>query len=756
MADNVIQFSIEAVDHYTKTFKKVTTVTKEVVKKVGELGVAVTGAATAFVYFMNRVNEAMDEQVKFAQRLGVSVQQLTALQHAARLSGVDVNAMNLALQRMTRRVGEAAQGTGEAKLAIAQLGLDAREFGKLPLGQQMTILADKFSHMTDRSQKLRLAFKLFDSEGVSMLQILQQGGPAMQSMIDDAERLGVTIDKKTAAQVAAFTSQWDRLKGAMTGVTRSFTNEVTPVMTGVFKEVTDQLANLRQGAAALGDQAVRTFLTMFVYARQIFKRLGEMWSNTFNGNLFADSLLTLWATVAKKILQGAAVLATGSAKILTAGFQVGMESLVSLGVWAFVQLQHLVPQAMHNVLIAMGGYFQLVWEGFVDLAKAAWHNVIAFFKHGQMVNLGDVLFKDIPERAKEVQQQINDAFLGIEDTAPDLGRWVTEQMAPATEAARKRLADTFHEALGAGKAFALDFGDSMGEVLGINTDTMQKQVDDLMKHLQTMGAGVQQQQKQVVEGAKGYWAELADVTQQYMGQMRTAAHDLAQGTLDVMMNMVDSVSQGVAQAIMTGASFAETFKQILNAVLQQTIALLIKVGLQRLVLSLINKTALAAEASGEMAQGLAQTYVNAFKSTAAIPIIGPELAPGVAAASVATAAAGAQTSGAVGSALGAQIAGVGHAGLTDVPREGTYLLNKGERVVAPRQNEDLTRFLRDGGAGYHVTMPGMQLHVNITGRDLESMSPSEVRDLVAKKLIPALDQLDRSGIRPRAIERTGR
>jgi hypothetical protein len=38
-----------------------------------------------------------------------------------------------------------------------------------------------------------------------------------------------------------------------------------------------------------------------------------------------------------------------------------------------------------------------------------------------------------------------------------------------------------------------------------------------------------------------------------------------------------------------------------------------------------------------------------------------------------------------------------HGGLTNVPQESTYLLDKGERVLSPRQNTDLTEALENGG-----------------------------------------------------------
>ena len=56
-----------------------------------------------------------------------------------------------------------------------------------------------------------------------------------------------------------------------------------------------------------------------------------------------------------------------------------------------------------------------------------------------------------------------------------------------------------------------------------------------------------------------------------------------------------------------------------------------------------------------------------------------------------------------------------HAGLTDVPADQTYLLSKGERVLAPQQNKDLTHALANGGLGNtsnKVAPPQVNVRVN--------------------------------------------
>ncbi len=64
----------------------------------------------------------------------------------------------------------------------------------------------------------------------------------------------------------------------------------------------------------------------------------------------------------------------------------------------------------------------------------------------------------------------------------------------------------------------------------------------------------------------------------------------------------------------------------------------------------------------------------------------------------------------------ATVAGIAHGGMDSVPSESTYLLQKGERVVQPKANKDLTAFLNNGGSGSGETTINAPLTVqgNVT------------------------------------------
>ncbi|EKT4477729.1 tail tape measure protein [Pseudomonas putida] len=84
---------------------------------------------------------------------------------------------------------------------------------------------------------------------------------------------------------------------------------------------------------------------------------------------------------------------------------------------------------------------------------------------------------------------------------------------------------------------------------------------------------------------------------------------------------------------------------------------------------------------------VAMAGLSAFTAMIGVPFVGPAIAPGAAIA--ATAAAGVLMTG-----VGAAISGQAHAGIDSIPREGTWLLDGGERVLSPAQNKDLTGYLQ--------------------------------------------------------------
>src|SRR4029453_4976658 len=163
------------------------------------LGGALIGAATVggLGALVDRSISAATAIGKTPDTIGVGVEALQELRFAAKASGVEQQTLDLALQRFTRRAAEAAQGTGGAKAPLPQMGIALRDQdGHLRSSEDLLAdVADAFAPIGDPAERVRLAFKLFDSEGVALVNLLRGGSGALEEMRERARDLGIVLDE---------------------------------------------------------------------------------------------------------------------------------------------------------------------------------------------------------------------------------------------------------------------------------------------------------------------------------------------------------------------------------------------------------------------------------------------------------------------------------------------------------------------------------------------------------------------------------
>lgn len=149
------------------------------------------------------VTDFADKLIDTSRKLGVSTDFLQAWNHAAQQNGVSVNASNMALQRFTRRIGEAARGQGVLAKTMEELGIQLRDNnGNMrDTTDVLADYADAVRNADSQQERLRLAFQAFDSEGAALVTLLQNGSDGMREMVAEAERLGVVTEQKALVAI---------------------------------------------------------------------------------------------------------------------------------------------------------------------------------------------------------------------------------------------------------------------------------------------------------------------------------------------------------------------------------------------------------------------------------------------------------------------------------------------------------------------------------------------------------------------------
>jgi hypothetical protein len=208
-------------------------------KAFSAAGVAISGALAsaggAIVEMVSHAAEAADHLVKLSQSAGVSVEALSSLGYAAKLSDIDLEALGGSLEKLSKHMFEAADKGGTSGAAFERLGISVKDSsGHLRnIEDVMADLAGKFSGMEDGAAKTALAMQLFGKSGAVMIPLLNQGSEGLAKMTEEARKLGITIDGETSKAAEEFHDNLVRLEGVLTGVGNAMLRNVAPALSQI-------------------------------------------------------------------------------------------------------------------------------------------------------------------------------------------------------------------------------------------------------------------------------------------------------------------------------------------------------------------------------------------------------------------------------------------------------------------------------------------------------------------------------------------
>lgn len=168
----------------------------------GALGVVFS--AGALVRGMRQTLSDFNRLADTADKVGVGIEALQELRFAAEETGVATNTLDMAMQRLTRRLGEAAQGKGELKDTLIQYGIAVTDAeGRTRRTEDVLFdLADAIKGADSDAERLRIAFKAFDSEGAALVNTMRNGREGLAAFADQARELGGVVEESLVREAA--------------------------------------------------------------------------------------------------------------------------------------------------------------------------------------------------------------------------------------------------------------------------------------------------------------------------------------------------------------------------------------------------------------------------------------------------------------------------------------------------------------------------------------------------------------------------
>ena len=212
MAKNKVKFDVTA---QNKTQGAFTQINRDLNKTSSGMKKIAAAFASAFaiqklVAFGNESLQMADAIGKTADSIGVGVEFLQRYQFVAQQAGLSTEEFNKSMQVFTKMTGEAATGTGEAKMALEALGVSLKKSdGQFKTTEELFIDFFKATDdIAEANKKAAYFADVFGRAGVKNTVMAKEGTTAMIALSKAAT--GV-FDEETIRNAERFNDEMNRL-----------------------------------------------------------------------------------------------------------------------------------------------------------------------------------------------------------------------------------------------------------------------------------------------------------------------------------------------------------------------------------------------------------------------------------------------------------------------------------------------------------------------------------------------------------------
>lgn len=225
----------------------------------------------ALVNFGRRSLDAAGGLGEMAEQLGITTDSLQTYQFAAAQSGVSTEEMQVAIQRFTRSIGDARDGSDTAVKAVRALG---GEFERMvasgaSIDALLLAFADRIAITGDRTVAAARGADLMGRGFQRFLPIFQSGAAGIQAFAAQLDNMGARLDEDAIRKAdgasdaiarmnfqvnALAQSLVSRLAPAIESAARGWNALINPTLDQEIVKANNRLIELRNELARLGEQ----------------------------------------------------------------------------------------------------------------------------------------------------------------------------------------------------------------------------------------------------------------------------------------------------------------------------------------------------------------------------------------------------------------------------------------------------------------------------------------------------------------------
>lgn len=714
-------------------------------ENANKMGKTVAAGATTAVLALSAMawetaNQAVELE-KFALRANTTTQDFQKMAVGAQAYGIEQEKLSDMMKDFNEKLGELTTiGAGGGVDFFEQIAVKTEgsataaeklilKMQKLSGPEALQLYVDKLEEAGVTQQQMSFYLESMASDMTDLIPLLINGGEGMQLYSDAAERAGLVMNEETIAQAKILKEQIYLLDLQLQGAKNQLMQAVIPAFVDIaqaffggseqgiqFSGVAEGIAKVLKGVAAVAIGAVTSIQLLGKALGGMAAIGGAIWNETdwyemnpiglvkaaYEARAEISALTTEMKADMHNTIIGAAERLDGMWSGTSSGTAAQMAALrsvekttggVNAGLGTLVEKQDKAEKSAKKATKANS-----------ELNKALRDQERALEQAKRLVyEYGDELLR-IEEDLKKDLEEIQGATLKAE--AKD--RY--SALAKAQAASRKQLyvAELENELYEHRKTEEEKLADELrinklrlDAQRGLNKNELELRKKALEDKYRLELSQIEEEKRARVNSASAAWGgTFADMTGQgedhALSQQRFSRIDESQELFDAQMALADTAEEREAiwEAHHNRMQFIEQeyFRSRANMQLQWGMSYV--QGAAGVMAQVFGENSKAYQAmfAVQKAMAIAQVMMNApatfsavMTSASAIPVVGPFIAPGLAAGAVALQMAQAAMIGSVSF----QPTGMAHDGIDRIPEEGSWWLDKGERVLKEQTSSKL-------------------------------------------------------------------
>lgn len=565
----------------------------EIDKALSAIGTAAAtagaAAAGALALLVNQTMNSAREIERQAQISNASADAFQTMAYGARTVGIEQDKLADILKDVNDRVGDfISTGGGPMKDFFEQIapkvGVTADQFARLSGPEALQLYVSSLEKAGASQQEMTFYLEAMASDTTALIPLLAEGGREMAALGEEARRTGQIMSDETIAAASELKGQMDQLSGQLTGAKNIIAGELIPVL----------------GVAAT-----------------------EMITFGGSGDVARTAASLLRGVLQDLVVSAAEVVAWFQASGKTLGGWAAQAGAILSGDFAGAKF---IGQELDRDLAGIEARLN-VFRGRVS---AAGTDLAAALGAGSIMPAAPSLGVGSGARAPvgrtaSAPRTASRASSGMTEEQKEYNRLMQEgaRIYDSTRTAAEKLSIEFERL------------NELREAGAITQDTYNRAVFEAQENFDTLIAKTQELAGDGEGSEGGYWEKWLAGAEEAL----TTFDELANNVID---NFATGFGGAFEAMIFDAESLGESLKGMAEGMARSVVNALGQMAAQWLayqaVQMLVGKTTAASAAGAQTFEAMAaqqMAALNAFASTAAIPIVGPAMAPAAAGAALA-------------------------------------------------------------------------------------------------------------------------